>query len=47
MIKFYVVNEATEIWSDGFNTKDEAEAEKDNNLMRYGDEAIILEVNER
>lgn len=47
MIKFYVVNEATEIWSDGFNTKAEAETEKDNNLMRYGVEAIILEVNER
>lgn len=47
MIKFYVVNNASEIWSDGFSTKAEAEAEKDKNLMTYGDEAVILEIEER
>lgn len=47
MIKFYVVNNASEIWSDGFSTKEEAEAEKYRNLMTYGDEAVILEIEER
>lgn len=47
MIKFYVVNNASEIWSDGFSTRAEAETEKDKNLMTYGYEAVILEIDER
>ena len=48
MIKYYVVNEASEIWSEGFNTREEAEKElREENQHNYGTEAIIIEVDER
>ena len=48
MIKFYVVDEASEIWSEGFDTREEAEQELlEENQHSYGTEAIIIEVEER
>jgi hypothetical protein len=49
MTKFYVVNEASEIWSDeGFATRAEAEQELlEQNQHDYGTEAKVIEVEER
>lgn len=48
MTKYYVVNEASEIWSEGFNTREEAEQELlEEKQHIYGTEAIIIEVEER
>lgn len=47
MIKYYVVNEDSEIWSTGFNTREEAEKEmQEEKQHKYGIDAKVIEVNE-
>jgi hypothetical protein len=47
MIKYYVVNEDSEIWSTGFNTREEAEKEmQEETQHKYGIDAKVIEVNE-
>lgn len=46
-ITYYVVNEDSEIWSTGFNTREEAEKEmQEETQHKYGIDAKVIEVNE-
>lgn len=47
MIKYYVLNKSSDIWSDSFNTKREAEKELELNYDIYGLEGYIVEVEEK
>lgn len=47
MIKYYVLNESSDIWSDGYLTREEAEKELDENFDAYGFNGKIIEVEER
>lgn len=46
MIKYYVYNEVSEISSEAFNTREEAEKELERNSLSYGEEAEIVEVDD-
>lgn len=47
MTKFYVVNEKSEIWSEAFDTREEAEKElREDRDWKYGLEGKVIEVEE-
>lgn len=46
MIKYYVYNEISEVSSEAFHTMKEAEKELEENSIRYGEDAGILEVDD-